>query len=86
VRCVPALEVFYINAAALTRFDTAGGFEVGVGPTVIVVDEGKAKTMTTTTSKDPCRDCRAPGSAPDRTKAHGGQPVCHLRDGPWLAA
>jgi len=28
VRCVPALAVFYINAAALTRFDTAGGFEV----------------------------------------------------------
>ena len=30
----------------------SGGFEVGVGPTVVVVDEGKAKTMTTTTAKD----------------------------------
>ena len=26
--------------------------EVGVGPTVVVMDEGKAKTMTTTTAKD----------------------------------
>ena len=52
MRCVPALAMSYINAAALTQFYTAGGFEVGVGPTVIVVDEGKAKTMTTTTAKD----------------------------------
>ena len=29
-----------------------GGYEVGVGPTVVVVDEGKANTMTTTTAKD----------------------------------
>ena len=65
---MPALAMSYINAAALTQFYTAGGFEVGAGPTVIVVDEGKAKTMTTTTSKDPCRDCRAPGSGPDRRK------------------
>ena len=41
-----------MNANALTQLDKAGGFEVGVGPTVVVVDEGKAKTMTTTTSKD----------------------------------
>ena len=30
----------------------ADGFEVGVGPTVVVMDEDKAKTMTTTTAKD----------------------------------
>jgi hypothetical protein len=28
------------------------GFEVGVGPSVVVVDEGKAKNVTTTTTKD----------------------------------
>ena len=44
--------MFFMNANALTQLDKAGGFEVGVGPTVVVVDEGKAKTMTTTTSKD----------------------------------
>ena len=44
--------MFFMNADALAQLDKAGGFEVGVGPTVVVVDEGKAKTMTTTTAKD----------------------------------
>jgi lipid-binding SYLF domain-containing protein len=44
--------MFFMNENALAQLDKAGGFEVGVGPTVVVVDEGKAKTMTTTTAKD----------------------------------
>ena len=44
--------LFFMNANALAQLDKADGFEVGVGPTVVVVDEGKAKTMTTTTAKD----------------------------------
>lgn len=44
--------MFFMNANALAQIDKAGGFEVGVGPTVVVVDEGKAKTLTTTTAKD----------------------------------
>jgi len=28
------------------------GFEVGVGPSVVVTDEGRAKTLTTATAKD----------------------------------
>ena len=32
--------------------DAASGFEVGVGPSVVFVDEGMAKTTTTTTIKD----------------------------------
>ena len=28
------------------------GFEVGVGPSVVLIDEGKAKTATTNTMKD----------------------------------
>jgi lipid-binding SYLF domain-containing protein len=44
--------MFFMNAESLAQLDKAGGFEVGVGPTVVVVDEGKAKTMTTTTAKD----------------------------------
>ena len=44
--------MFFMNANALAQLDKADGFEVGVGPTVVVVDEGIAKTMTTTTVKD----------------------------------
>ena len=41
-----------MNAKALAELDKADGFEVGVGPSVVVVDEGKGKSMTTTTMKD----------------------------------
>jgi len=41
-----------MNPNALAQLDKADGFEVGVGPTVVLMDEGKAKTMTTTTAKD----------------------------------
>jgi lipid-binding SYLF domain-containing protein len=44
--------MLFMNANALGQLDKAGGFEVGVGPTVVVVDQGKAKTLTTTTAKD----------------------------------
>ena len=44
--------MFFMNEAALKSLDSAAGFEVGVGPSVVVLDEGKAKTTTTTTMKD----------------------------------
>ena len=44
--------LFFMNDNALAQLNKADGFEVGVGPTVVVMDEGKAKTMTTTTTKD----------------------------------
>ena len=44
--------LFFMNAKALQELDKANGFEVGVGPTVVLIDEGKAKNMTTTTMKD----------------------------------
>ena len=44
--------MFFMNAKALDEFKKATGFEVGVGPTVVLVDEGKAKNLTTTTMKD----------------------------------
>ncbi len=43
--------MFFMNAKALEDFVSASGFEVGVGPSVVVVDEGMAKTTTTTTLK-----------------------------------
>jgi len=44
--------MFFMNAKALDEFSKATGFEVGVGPSVVLVDEGMAKTATTTTMKD----------------------------------
>jgi lipid-binding SYLF domain-containing protein len=44
--------LFFMNEKALQQLDKADGFEVGVGPSVVVMDEGKAKSATTTTMKD----------------------------------
>ncbi len=44
--------MFFMNAKALEQLDNANGFEVGVGPSVVLIDEGKAKTTTTSTMKD----------------------------------
>jgi lipid-binding SYLF domain-containing protein len=44
--------LFLMNANAVTHLDDAKGFEIGVGPSVVLVDEGKAKQLTTTTTKD----------------------------------
>jgi lipid-binding SYLF domain-containing protein len=44
--------MFFMNEKAMKALDQADGFEVGVGPSVVVMDEGKAKTTTTTTMKD----------------------------------
>jgi lipid-binding SYLF domain-containing protein len=44
--------MFLMSQKALDALDAAKGFEVGVGPSVVMVDEGMAKTTTTTTLKD----------------------------------
>jgi lipid-binding SYLF domain-containing protein len=44
--------MFFMNEKALSSLDKADGFEIGVGPSVVVLDEGKAKSATTTTMKD----------------------------------
>jgi len=44
--------MFFMNEAALKQLDKADGFEIGVGPSVVVMDEGMAKSATTTTMKD----------------------------------
>jgi len=44
--------MFFMTDKALQALDKADGFEVGVGPSVVVMDEGMAKTATTTTMKD----------------------------------
>ncbi len=44
--------MFLMNDKAVGALGANEGFEVGVGPSVVVIDEGKAKTLTTTTAKD----------------------------------
>jgi len=44
--------LFFMNDNALRQLDKADGFEVGVGPSVVVVDQGMAKNVTTTTMQD----------------------------------
>ena len=44
--------LFFINQAALDHLKKSEGWEIGVGPSVVVVDAGLAKSLTTTTAKD----------------------------------
>ena len=44
--------MFLMNDKAVNALGANDGFEVGVGPSIVVMDEGKAKTLTTTTAKD----------------------------------
>ena len=44
--------VFLMNDKAQKYLDKSDGWEIGVGPTVVVVDEGVAKNLSTTTLKD----------------------------------
>jgi lipid-binding SYLF domain-containing protein len=43
--------LFFMTDSALAYLDKSEGFEIGVGPSIVVVDEGKAKTLTTTTGR-----------------------------------
>ncbi len=44
--------LFFMSDRALKSLDNRNGFEVGVGPSVVVVDEGMGKSLTTTTAED----------------------------------
>jgi lipid-binding SYLF domain-containing protein len=41
--------LFFMNDQALKQLDATRGFEIGVGPSIVVVDAGVAKSMTTNT-------------------------------------
>jgi lipid-binding SYLF domain-containing protein len=41
--------LFFMTDDALKRLDAREGFEVGVGPSVVLVDQGLARSLTTTT-------------------------------------
>ena len=44
--------LFLMNDKAVQYLDTSKGWEIGVGPTVVVVNEGVAKNVSSTTIKD----------------------------------
>ncbi|MGH7303289.1 MAG: YSC84-related protein [Candidatus Rokuibacteriota bacterium] len=41
--------LFFMNEGALSYLDKSGGFEVGVGPSIVVMDEGAGKSTTSST-------------------------------------
>ncbi len=43
--------MLFMTDGAMAYFDKSDGFEVGVGPSVVIVDQGAAKTLTTTTAQ-----------------------------------
>jgi len=44
--------LFLMNDKAVDYLRTSKGWEIGVGPTVVIVNEGVAKNLSTTTAKD----------------------------------
>jgi len=44
--------LFLMSDNALDYLNRSGGWELGVGPSIVVVDAGMAKSLTTTTAKD----------------------------------
>lgn len=44
--------LFFMSDKALAYLDKSEGWEIGTGPSVVIVDKGKAKTMTSTTLRD----------------------------------
>lgn len=44
--------LFFMNDAAMDYLNRSEGWEIGVGPSIVVVDAGVAKSLTTMTSKD----------------------------------
>ena len=43
--------MFFMNDKALTYLDESAGWEVGVGPSIVVMDKGMGKNLTTTTGR-----------------------------------
>jgi len=44
--------MFFMTDETLDYLKDSAGWEIGVGPSVVVVDEGLARSLTTTTAKD----------------------------------
>ena len=44
--------LFLMSSSAVDYLDNSDGWEIGVGPSIVVVDEGVARSLTSTTLKD----------------------------------
>lgn len=44
--------MFFMNEKALQALDANEGFEVGIGPSIVIIDEGMGQSHTTTTMQD----------------------------------
>ncbi|RNC68268.1 MAG: twin-arginine translocation pathway signal protein [Desulfuromonadales bacterium] len=44
--------LFFMNKEALDYLKRSEGWEIGVGPSIVIVDKGAASSLTTTTAKD----------------------------------
>jgi lipid-binding SYLF domain-containing protein len=44
--------MFFMTESALEYLKKSSGWEIGVGPSIVVVDEGLARSLTTTTAKE----------------------------------
>jgi lipid-binding SYLF domain-containing protein len=44
--------LFFMTDSGLKYLDKSGGWEIGTGPSVVIVDEGMARALTTTTAQD----------------------------------
>jgi lipid-binding SYLF domain-containing protein len=44
--------MMFMTESAIQYLEQSGGFELGVGPSVVIVDAGMAKSLTTSTAKD----------------------------------
>jgi lipid-binding SYLF domain-containing protein len=47
-----AYAMFFMKDSALNYFENSAGFEIGAGPSIVVLDAGKAKALTSTTARD----------------------------------
>jgi len=43
--------LFFMNQAALSYFEKSDGWEIGVGPSIVILDAGMASSITTTTAR-----------------------------------
>ena len=41
--------LFFMTDEALNYLDASGGFEIGVGPSIVIVDQGVARSITSST-------------------------------------
>jgi lipid-binding SYLF domain-containing protein len=43
--------LFFMTDSAFSYLDRSDGWEIGVGPSIVIVDDGMARSMTTTTAR-----------------------------------